>query len=106
MTTTLAISDLWLDANQGLNGNDCAFGYIGTDEETTDEDGDDCEYCGWFFDWPGEKARITSEDERQAVIASLELDETCEHLPAIPHELAVEKLTAYLDKRYPNNLDE
>lgn len=49
MTTTLAISDLWLDANQGLNKNDRAFGYIGTDDTTTDEDGDDCEYCGWFL---------------------------------------------------------
>lgn len=106
MTETLTISDLWVDGKQGIGRDDCAFGYIGTDEETQDEDGDDCEYCGWFFEWPGAMAKITSEAEREQVIASLELDETSEHLPHIPHELAVERLTAYLEKKYPNNLDE
>ena len=106
MTETLTASDLWIDGKQGIGRNDCAFGYIGTDEGTQDEDGDDCEYYGWFFEWPGATAKITSEAEREQVIASLELDPMADSLPSIPHELAVERLTAYLDKKYPNNLDD
>ena len=43
MTETLTASDLWIDGKQGIGRNDCAFGYIGTDEGTQDEDGDDCD---------------------------------------------------------------
>lgn len=102
---TLALKDLWIDANQGNTKKDRAFGYIGTDEEYPHEDGDECEYCGWFFTWPGSKAKIITEDERQAVIESLELDETMQHHEGIPHELAVKKLTDYLEKKFPGNLD-
>ncbi len=101
-TTELTARDLWLDSNQGINRYDRAFGYIGTDEETEDEDGDDVEYCGWFFDWPGKSASICTAEQRQAVIDSLETNETARDLPRIPHELAIEKLTAYLAKKFPS----
>lgn len=102
----LKVSDLWLDANQGEGRHGQAFGYVGTEETDIDEDGDSCEYCGWFFDWPSAKAKITSEAERQAVIDSLDTDETARHLSHIPQELAEAKLTAYLDKKFPGDLDE
>ena len=102
----LELSDLWLDADQGENGDGNAFGYVGTDENDIDDDGDECEYCGWFFDWPSAKAKITSEAERQAVIDSLSTDETARHLPEIPLELAQEKLETYLAKKFPGDLDE
>lgn len=101
MTTELDLTDLWLDANHGRGKRDQAFGYIGTDEEYEDEDGDDQEFCGWFFDWPGSKASITSEAGRQEVLDSLSADETMEHLEKIPKELAYEKLEAYLAKKFP-----
>lgn len=101
MTTqenNLEVSDLWLDANQGVTKNDRAFGYIGTDEEAVDEDGDECEYCGWFFTWPGSAAKCYT-DEIESVVDSLETDETARHLPAIPYDLAEERLRKMLDKR-------
>lgn len=100
---TITIKDLWLDGNQGETSGK-AFGYIGTNEEYEDEEGDSVEFCGWFFDWPSSDPRITSEAERQAVIDSLNTDETNRHNEAIPHELAVEKLTAYLAKKFPATL--
>ncbi len=101
----LDASDLWIDGNQGRDSSGNAFGYVGTHESYEDEDGDDVTYCGWFFTWPGEKAVIMTEDERRAVIESLETDETERHNQAIPHFLAVEELEAYLEKRFPDNLD-
>lgn len=90
----LTVDNLWIDAHQGYKSNDDAFGFIGAEA-----------YCGWFFTWPGERHRINTEDERQAVIDSLETDETERHMLEIPHKLAVEKLEAYLEERFPN-LDE
>ena len=87
---------LWLDANQGETKNGQAFGYIGTDE--TDDEGND--YCGWFFTWPGETAQIETDEEREAVLDSLDLDETCRHLTPIPSDEAREKLEAYLVAKF------
>jgi hypothetical protein len=99
----LAISNLWYDANQGLDADDRAFGYIGTNEETVDTDGDDCEYCGWFFTWPGKRAIVTTAAEVEAVVASLETDETARHLPIIPQELVEAKLREKLAANLAKN---
>jgi hypothetical protein len=102
----LVLQDLWLDANQGTDVDDKAFGFVGTDEYYEDHNGDDLTYCGWFFTWPTQRAKITSEAERQAVIDSLEIDETERHKKEIPHELVVKKLEAYLAKKFPGDLDD
>lgn len=85
---------LWLDANQGDNENGQAFGYIGTNE--TDADGND--YCGWFFDWPEDMAPTA--EAREAVLGSMDLDETCRHLQPIPLDEAREALERYLDRKF------
>lgn len=108
MTTqqeAMELSDLWLDANQGETKGGCAFGYIGTDESTTDADGDDCEYCGWFFTWPGASAKVTSEEQLERVVDSLETDETASHLPAITHALAEQRLRKMLEKNMARNAE-
>lgn len=82
---------LYLDANQGETRRGRAFGYIGTN-------GND--YCGWFFTWPSDTARIETAAEREAVLDSLDLDETCRHLTPIPSDEARAKLEAYLDGEF------
>ena len=87
---------LFLDANQGETKNGQAFGYIGTNETT--EHGAD--YCGWFFDWPGDRGHIETVAEKEAVLASLTRDETCRHLQHIPYDEASATLESYLEKFY------
>jgi hypothetical protein len=92
----MTIADLWLDLNQGTQINGRAFGYVGTDEEA--ESGGD--YCGWFFTWLDEKpAKLLTQTEIEQIIDSLETDETARHLPAIPHDLAQQRLRETLEKR-------
>lgn len=98
MTATMRI---WLDANQGETKLGNAFGYIGAHD--TDDDGND--YCGWFFDWPSAKARVTSQAEVDAVLQTLETDETAQHLPKIPRHLAEEKLSAMLERNLARNCE-
>jgi hypothetical protein len=101
MTTkenTLEISDLWIDENQGTTIHDRAFGYVGSSVPTQDEDGEEREYCGWFFTWPTGRATCYT-DEIESVVESLETDETCRHLPEIDYSLAEAKLRALLDRR-------
>lgn len=93
--------DLYVDGFQNVNGYGRAFGYIGTDEEYEDEDGDDVAYCGWFFTWPRSSPGISSEKERLALIESLELDEMEVDHEEIPHHLAVARLSRYLEKKFP-----
>lgn len=100
MNDTLKLKDLWLDANQGKTEHGYAFGYVGTDEETTDENGEDCGFCGWFFTWPGNRAEAT-DTEIEQVIDSLETDETRRHLPEIDYYLVEKKLRAMLKKIRP-----
>ena len=93
----LKINDLWIDMNQGVQRDGRAFGFVGTDW-LTESDGQDCEYCGWFFSWPGAWPILASAEELEAVIDSLELDETASHRPQIPYELAEAALRARLEK--------
>lgn len=97
----LSIGDLWLDPHQGRDGVGRAFGYIGTNETYEDEDGDNAEFCGWFFTWPCRDASVTTTEAKEAVVDSLELDEMSNHRRPIPRNLAVAELTAYLDERFP-----
>lgn len=98
---TLSVADLWMDADQGVNRDGCAFGYIGTDETYETESGNEMTYCGWFFDWPRAVMGIRTDAERQVVIDSLSLDEIERHRQEIPHTLAVEKLNTYLAVAFP-----
>jgi len=95
------LTDLWLDSYQGQTRNDRAFGYVGTELEYEDEDGEERQYCGWFFTWPREEPGIATFRERDAVIASLDRDETMSGSDAIPIRLAEKKLLSHLRKRFP-----
>ena len=82
---------LWIDADQGTDRNDRAFGFIGTSA------GDD--YQGWFFSWPREQAGIETDAELEAVIDSMEADEITSAYPQIPYRYAVARLRTFLDAR-------
>jgi len=84
---TLRLQDLWVDLFQGGLENGQAFGYIGTDSD---------EFCGWFFDWPTGRPVVTTDKELEAVVDSLNVDETKRRLPAIPRGLAEQKLRTLL----------
>jgi len=83
---------LFLDPCQGEQKDGRAFGFIGTID--TDD------YCGWFFSWPFANATISTGAERDQVLDSLELDETCRSEPEIPHEWARQRLARYLRKTF------
>lgn len=94
----LTTSDVWVDLNQGRGKDERAFGYVGTDETYSDDDGDDVTYCGWFFTWPGhDPARELTRDEIESMVDSLEEDETESHRESIPHSVAVESLRAKIE---------
>lgn len=102
---SLTTSDLWTDLiqgrdKQGRDKKERAFGYVGTDETYTDEDGDDVAYCGWFFTWPDrDPAKELTRDQIEGMIDSLERDETESHREAIPRSLAVEALRGEIESR-------
>lgn len=91
-TTTIRRKSLWLQANQGETKHGKAFGFIGT------HDSDD--YQGWFFTWPSSCAVITTVAERDAVLDSLDADETCPNDEQIPYRWARQKLDKYLRKNF------
>lgn len=86
-------SNLWIDANQGNQEDGRAFGFVGVS-------GTDDDYCGMFFSWPRDTVGITSVAEREAVIDSLEYDETTQHETEIPRRWCQQKLRAYLRANY------
>lgn len=90
--TSIRRKSLWLDANQGDQKNGCAFGFVGT------RDTDD--YQGWFFTWPSDRATITTVAEREAMLDSLEADETCPNEEQIPYTWARQKLEKYLRTKF------
>mgnify|MGYP001611352345 CR=1 FL=1 len=90
--TKIRKKSLWIDENQGQTEHDRAFGFVGT------SDVDD--YQGWFFTWPGPSATISTVAEREAVIESLDADETCPHEPTIPRRWARQKLEKYLRESF------
>jgi hypothetical protein len=75
MSSQIRKRSLWMDKNQGEQA-----------------DG----YQGWFFSWPSDRPIITSAAEREAVIKSLEADETQSGEPKIPYRWAKQKLGKYL----------
>jgi hypothetical protein len=79
---------LHVDRNQGETKSGCAFGFVGT--HAIDD------YQGWFFTWPSRHARVTSEEEIDSVIKSLDADETCRGEKQIPYRFAVAVLREYL----------
>lgn len=83
---------LWIDANQGETKHGKAFGFVGTND--TDD------YQGWFFTWPSEVAAIRTTAEREAVLESLDADETCPCEPTIPYRFARQKLDKYLRAKF------
>jgi len=83
---------LFIDERQGLDMHGKAFGFIGT--SATDE------YRGWFFTWPGKTAAIASVAEREAVIDSLETDETCPNDSPIPFRFARQILEKRLKAKF------
>lgn len=86
-------SSLFVDGNQGTTKHDRAFGFVGTNA-TNDEF-----YQGWFFTYPGESAHISSQEEMDAVLNSLDADETHSNDPKIPHEWARARLEKFLQKK-------
>lgn len=92
MSRNIRRKSLWLESNQGDTAHGKAFGFIGT------HDTDD--YQGWFFTWPGERAVITTVAERNAVIESLDADETCVCEEQIPLAWARQKLEKFLKSKF------
>ena len=94
MTTATKIRrrSLWIDAHQGETDDCSPFGFIGTND--TDD------YQGWFFTWPSDRAIITTVAERDAMLASLDADETCTNEPQIPYRWARQKLESYLRREF------
>lgn len=103
--STLTSTDLWIDLSQGTTdrghrGSERAFGYVGTEEEYKDADGDSLAYCGWFFTWPDARpAKELTEAQIEAMVESLERDETASHREAIPLAMAEEVLRAQIEPR-------
>ena len=85
---------LHIDPNQGQQEDDRAFGFIGMDA-TFDDD-----YQGWFFVWPGTHPGLSTVAERDAMLDSLDEDETESHSPQIPHRWARQALAKYIRERY------
>lgn len=83
---------LWIDLNQGEQKNGHAFGFVGT--RATDD------YQGWFFTWPSDRAIITTVAEREAVLESLDADETCPNDPQIPYRFARQRLEKLLKSSF------
>lgn len=88
----ITLKSLWIDRDQGTTANDRAFGFVGT--HAADE------YCGFFFDYLGEKAEVTSESQIEEIVDSLSYDETCDRdgVPHVPHRFAAKALRKELEK--------
>jgi hypothetical protein len=67
--TRIRRKSLFVDPMQGFTENGRAFGFIGTNDAE--------DYQGWFFEWPSDRPAIEDEAEAEAVIGSLEADQTC-----------------------------
>ncbi len=89
---TIRRKSLWVDADQGETKDGKAFGFVGT------HDTDD--YQGWFFTWPSEQPVIRTVAEREAMLDSLEADETCPNDPQIPYAWARQRLERYLREHF------
>jgi hypothetical protein len=85
----MTLEDLWLDKFQNHQRDGRAFGFIGLK-------GDDDDYQGWFFVWPREEPEIRSVAERDAVLDSLDADQTRPNDPQIPYKLARRRLERFL----------
>lgn len=101
----LTTTDLWIDLCQGTTDratreSERAFGYVGTEEEYEDSDGESLAYCGWFFTWPDARpAKELTDAEIDAMVESLERDETASHRESIPRALVEEVLRAEIEPR-------
>lgn len=69
-------------------GRKC-YGFVGNVART----------CGWFFTYKNECPKVESEEEVEAVISTLEKDETCSHHPAIPYRWVVQLLREELNEK-------
>ena len=88
----IAVSDILIDANQGETQDGRAFGFTlvpGLDD-----------YCGMFFTWPRADVGIRSVAEREAMLDSLEYDETTQYEPHVPRAVARRALERYLKNKY------
>lgn len=86
--------DIVIDAHQGETAEGLAFGFIGLRTNTN--------YRGWFFTYPCDSPVIRSVADREAVVASLELDSEVakDGDPTIPLDLAQSCLRAYLRNKF------
>jgi hypothetical protein len=84
--------DILIDSDQGTTQSGRAFGFTLIPGEH--------DYCGLFFTWPREQVGIRSVAEREAVLDSLEYDETTQYEPHVPMAVARKALDNYLRKTY------
>lgn len=87
----MTINGLNVDPDQGVNDRDEAYGFI---DDPADDD-----LTGWFFTWPGRAQTEITQDEANAIVDTLELDETApSSAQSVPYSAAVEALQKYLDQ--------
>jgi len=88
--------DLFIDPDQGVGRGGQAIGFIGWRAKARGED----DYCGWFFSWPKDYPSDLTPDQIDAVVESMDADETSTQWPKIPHAVAAAKLRKLLESEH------